>query len=91
MSEPRGWRRRAGGGVAGRLRWGVLAASPRRRRAAPKVFRIVFPEGFTRAQMVERVDAVGEIARVKRKVAMRMTATGVRGGDSRVADPGAVP
>ena len=42
--------------------------------AAPKVLRIVFPEGFTRAQMVERVDAVGEIARVKRKVAMRMTA-----------------
>ena len=41
---------------------------------APKVLRIVFPEGFTRAQMVERVGAVRTIARVKRKVTMRMTA-----------------
>lgn len=41
---------------------------------APKVLRIVFPEGFTRAQMIERVGAVREIARVKRKVTMRMTA-----------------
>jgi UPF0755 protein len=40
----------------------------------PKVLRIVFPEGFTRAQMVERVAAVREIARVKRDVMMRMTA-----------------
>ena len=40
-----------------------------------KVLRIVFPEGFTRAQMVERVDAVREIARVKRHVTMRMTAS----------------
>jgi peptidoglycan lytic transglycosylase G len=41
----------------------------------PKVLRIVFPEGFTRAQMVERVDAVREIARVKRHVTMRMTSS----------------
>jgi uncharacterized YceG family protein len=41
---------------------------------APKVLRIVFPEGFTRAQMVDRVGAVRKIARVKRKVTMRMTA-----------------
>jgi uncharacterized YceG family protein len=39
----------------------------------PKVLRIVFPEGFTRAQMVERVGAVREIARVKRHVKMKMT------------------
>jgi UPF0755 protein len=32
----------------------------------PKPFRIVFPEGFTRVQMAERVDAVVEIARQKR-------------------------
>jgi uncharacterized YceG family protein len=44
-------------------------------RPLPKVLRIVFPEGFTRAQMVERVDAVREIARVKRHVTMRMTAS----------------
>jgi uncharacterized YceG family protein len=45
---------------------------------APKlqVLRIVFPEGFTQAQMVERVDAVREIARVKRSVTMRMTGVG---------------
>jgi UPF0755 protein len=41
---------------------------------APKVLRILFPEGFTRAQMIERVDAVRKIARNKRKVTMRMTA-----------------
>jgi uncharacterized YceG family protein len=41
---------------------------------APKVLRIVFPEGFTRTQMVERVGAVRQIAKVKRKVTMRMTA-----------------
>jgi uncharacterized YceG family protein len=40
----------------------------------PKVLRIVFPEGFTRAQMVDRVAAVRTIARVKRNVTMRMTA-----------------
>jgi len=40
---------------------------------APKVLRIVFPEGFTRAQMVERVGAIRKIARAKRKVTMRMT------------------
>ena len=41
----------------------------------PKVLRIVFPEGFTRAQMMERVDAVRQIARVKRHVTMRMTSS----------------
>lgn len=40
---------------------------------APKVLRIVFPEGFTRAQMAGRVGAVREIARAKRGVTMRMT------------------
>src|SRR5689334_22675871 len=33
----------------------------------PKPFRIVFPEGFTRAQMVERVQAVAKIAERKKK------------------------
>ncbi len=42
---------------------------------APKVLRIVFPEGFTRAQMVERVGAVRKIAKVRRKVTMRMTSS----------------
>jgi uncharacterized YceG family protein len=41
----------------------------------PKVLRIVFPEGFTRTQMAERVGAVRNIARTKRGVTMRMTPT----------------
>ncbi len=32
----------------------------------PKPFRVIFPEGFTRAQMAQRVDAVAKIARRKR-------------------------
>ena len=39
----------------------------------PKVLRIVFPEGFTRAQMAERVGAVRGIAGVKYGVTMRMS------------------
>ena len=34
--------------------------------AAPKPFRIVFPEGFSRAEMAQRVDAVAQIAEHKR-------------------------
>jgi UPF0755 protein len=41
--------------------------------AAPKPFRIVFPEGFTRRQMAERVTAVGEIARRERAKRVRLT------------------
>src|SRR5438045_1787743 len=32
----------------------------------PKPFRVIFPEGFTRAQMAQRVQAVAKIARRKR-------------------------
>jgi len=32
----------------------------------PKTFRVIFPEGFTRAQMAQRVQAVAKIARSKR-------------------------
>lgn len=39
----------------------------------PKVLRIVFPEGFTREQMAERVGAVRGIAKTRRNVTMRMT------------------
>jgi len=40
----------------------------------PKPFRIVFPEGFTRAQMVERVGAVAAIAQRKRRGRVRLAA-----------------
>ena len=52
---------------------GSESAPPAATVPAPKVLRIVFPEGFTRAQMIDRVRAVREIARVKRHVTMRMT------------------
>jgi uncharacterized YceG family protein len=45
-------------------------------RRGPKVLHIVFPEGFTRAQMAERVGAVRLIARTRRGVKMRMTPRG---------------
>jgi UPF0755 protein len=41
---------------------------------APPVLKIVFPEGFTREQMAERVKAVNEIARTKRKINPRLSA-----------------
>jgi UPF0755 protein len=42
--------------------------------AAP-VLRIVFPEGFTRRQMAQRVTSVNAIARRKRKIRPRLSAT----------------
>jgi peptidoglycan lytic transglycosylase G len=49
-------------GVAGWAAWTALgddkAASPATTAAPPKVFQLLFPEGFTRAQMVRRADAV---------------------------------
>ena len=43
--------------------------------AAPKpvILRIVFPEGFTRKQMVERVAEVRQIAKTKRKVTPKLS------------------
>jgi peptidoglycan lytic transglycosylase G len=44
--------------------------------AGPKVLHIVFPEGFTRKEMAERIDAVRKIAHDKRHVTPRMTSGG---------------
>jgi uncharacterized YceG family protein len=41
--------------------------------AMPKPFHVVFPEGFTRKQMADRVDAVAKIAARKRKVRPRLS------------------
>jgi UPF0755 protein len=41
----------------------------------PPPLKIVFPEGFTRAQMAERIRAVDEIAREKRKVTPRLSSS----------------
>ncbi len=39
----------------------------------PKILRIVFPEGFTRRQMAERIEAVNRIAKQKRDVQTRLS------------------
>jgi UPF0755 protein len=44
--------------------------------AGPKVLHIVFPEGYTRAEMAERIDAVRRIAEQRRHVTPRITAGG---------------
>jgi UPF0755 protein len=41
---------------------------------APPVLRIIFPEGFTRADMAARIKAVNQIARNKRKINPRLSA-----------------
>ncbi len=42
---------------------------------APPTLKIVFPEGFTRAEMAERIGAVNEIAREKRKINPRLSSS----------------
>jgi UPF0755 protein len=44
--------------------------------AGPKILHIVFPEGFTRAEMAQRIDAVRKIAEQKRHVTPRITSEG---------------
>jgi UPF0755 protein len=39
----------------------------------PKILRIVFPEGFTRRQMAERIEAVNRIAKQKRDAQSRLS------------------
>ncbi|MDQ3875706.1 MAG: endolytic transglycosylase MltG [Actinomycetota bacterium] len=46
-------------------------AAPRRK--PPRPLRIVFPEGFTRRQMAERIAAVNAIARSRRRVRPRLS------------------
>ncbi len=54
--------------------------------AAPvlKTLRIVFPEGFTRRQMVTRVGEVRKIAVAKRKVQPKLTAAGYQGATRQI-------
>jgi UPF0755 protein len=70
--------------VVGAIALGVVAAvrsrgsaappPPPPRPAPPKPFRIVFPEGFARRDMAERITAVDEIALRKRGVRPRLSA-----------------
>jgi uncharacterized YceG family protein len=56
--------------------------------AGPKVLHIVFPEGFTRAEMAQRVDAVRKIASQKRHVTPRITSSGYLAATASSALPG---
>jgi len=49
--------------------------------------RIIFPEGFTRREMVERVGAVHEIAIRKRRVTPKLTAGGYRRASAQAMPP----
>jgi len=49
--------------------------------------RVIFPEGFTRREMIERVGAVREIAIRKRSVKPRLTAAGYRRASARATPP----
>ncbi len=73
-------------GLAAWLGYGAFAADsaggsseppPATTGAAPRlpVLRVVFPEGFTRKEMVERVGAVRDIAKQRRKITPKLTAT----------------
>lgn len=56
--------------------------------AGPKVLHIVFPEGFTRVQMAQRIDAVRKIAEQKRHVTPKITAAGYLAATQSSAFPG---
>src|SRR5262245_35491917 len=51
------------------------------------ILRIIFPEGFTARQMVDRVAAVRQIAIAKRHVTPRLTARGYRRAVARASAP----
>jgi UPF0755 protein len=87
-------------GLLGVLGWGaVYAVGEVRERAAPppappppppppKPFRIIFPEGFTRAQMAQRIVAVRKIARRKRGARTSLTAKAYLRATARSRLPG---
>ncbi|MDP9490617.1 MAG: endolytic transglycosylase MltG [Actinomycetota bacterium] len=52
---------------------GKPAVEPQPVAAPPKPLKIIFPEGFTRAQMAERIGEVNAIAREKRNVRPRLS------------------
>jgi peptidoglycan lytic transglycosylase G len=55
--------------------------------AMPKPFHVVFPEGFTRKQMAERVAVVAKIAASKRKVRPRLSRAGYLAATSKPRVP----
>ena len=65
-------------------------APPTTRAAAPKPpkpLRIIFPEGFTREQMAQRIGAVNRIAKRKRKITPRLSPRAYRVVTARLPPP----
>lgn len=62
-------------------------ATPPPSPVAPKPFRIVFPEGFSRAQMTVRVHDVARIARRKSHKPVRLNAAGYLAASRRASIP----
>ncbi len=64
-------------------------AAPPATTAAPAepVLRIIFPEGFTRDQMVARVGEVRKIARERRKITPKLTPKGYRAATEKARIP----
>jgi UPF0755 protein len=84
----------AGGGLAawlqdssGGTRTPATTAAAPATTPAPVTLRIIFPEGFTRGEMVARVSAVRAIARRKRGVTPRLSAAAYRAVTARVLPP----
>ena len=57
----------------GSIRDGSAKESKPAAPVAPPVLKIIFPEGFTRAEMAQRITAVDRIARNKRKINPRLS------------------
>jgi UPF0755 protein len=85
-------------GLLGLAAWLAVAAlgddeaappPPTTTAAVPKpvILRVVFPEGFTRKDMVTRVAEVRKIARTKRKVTPKLTAKAYDAASKRAAVP----
>jgi UPF0755 protein len=72
---------------------GTHTAPPVTTARAPKPFRVIFPEGFTRAQMADRVAAVAKIATRKRHRRVALTRAQYLVGTRRITVPcfGAAP
>jgi peptidoglycan lytic transglycosylase G len=55
---------------------------------APPTLKIIFPEGFTRAEMAERIKAVNRIAREKRKINPKLSSRAYLAATARSKLPG---
>jgi len=77
------WLQDSSGGTSGPATTSAATATV----PAPVVLRIIFPEGFTRREMIERVGAVRRIAVTRRHVTPRLTAAGYAAVTGRALPP----